>query len=275
MAPLTPYVIGVGKRKDRDDEDYDHHHFPIGVGQPVEEEKREEGDVVAEEKPKKKRARKQANPEKKEESETTIVAKKSKKDILLEDFMLIQLPALRKEVKLRKKAESSFNVREYPLYFKPGGDFTPTYCLSLFHFLGRNEIVCTQYGVFDSSRHMVKTVDGFNHANLIISSVGEDTLTPEEGEHMMRRFGREWFKIPAKDASKVSSAFRFGDAHQFKVILTGIYEDSFFGESGEEVKTANPVLRYEPYRAPAVAVKKPKKASSPASTPVEKEREIL
>lgn len=223
-------------------------------------EEKEEGEEIIK-KPKKVR-KAIASTEKKEES---VPSKKTKKDLLLEDFMLIQLPALRKEVKLRKKVQANFNVRGHPQYFKTGGEFTPTYCLSLFHFLGKNEILCSQYGLFDSSRHMIKTSDGFNHCNLIIASVGDDTLSPEEAEHMMKRFGREWFKIPAKDASKVQSAFRFGDGHQFKIILTGIYEDSFFGEEGEEIKTANPVLRYEPYRAPT-----PKVSSSSSSSDVKK-----
>lgn len=189
---------------------------------------------------------------------------KSRKEKALEDFMLSQLPALKKEVKLKKKDQSVFNVRDYPQYFKIGGDFVPTYCLSLFNFLGKNEIVCTQYGVFEGFKHLVKTVEGFNHANFIITSVGPDVLTPEEAEHMMKRFGREWFKIPAKDAPRVSSAFRFGDGHQFKVILTGIYEDSFFGEDGEEIRTANPVLRYEPFRAPAASTQQLATTAPPA-----------
>ena len=189
-------------------------------------------------------------------SASTAASKKSKKDQLIEDFMITQLPALRKEIKLRKKGETSFNVRDFPQYFKPGSEFVPTYCLALFNFLGKNEITCTQYGVFQGSRHMVKTIDGFNHGNLIISSLGtSDALTADEIEHMMKRFGREWFKIPAKDAPRVSSAYRYGDCHHFKVILTGIYEDSFFEDDGNEVKTANPVLRYEPLRAPPVKTK--------------------
>lgn len=191
-------------------------------------------------------------------------SKKSKKDQLIEDFMITQLPALRKEIKLRKKEQNSFNIRDYPEYFKPGGAYLPTYCLSLFNFLGKNEIVCSQYGMFDRSRHMVKTNEGFNHASLIISSMG-DSISADEAEHMIKRFGREWFKIPAKDASRVATAFRFGDGHQFKVVLTGVYKDSFFGEDGEEVLTVNPVLRYEPIRASAPKAKKEKKTTDSVS----------
>lgn len=193
--------------------------------------------------------------------------KKSKKDQLVEDFMITQLPALRKEIKLRKKEQSTFNIRDYPDYFKAGSEYTPTYCLSLFNFLGKNEIVCSQYGCFDKSRHMVKTNEGFTHASLIISSLG-DTISPEESEHMISRFGREWFKIPAKDSSRASTAFRFGEGHQFKVVLTGIYNDSFFADKGEEILTVNPILRYEPLRAPSQKVKKEKKSQEDKSEPV-------
>jgi len=235
-------------------------------GVPDVPEKKEE----PEKKPKRKRKSKADADAPKEpgvEVSSAPPAKKSRKEQILEDFMITQLPALRKEIKLKKKEQAAFNVRDYPQYFKSGGDFTPTYCLSLFGFLGKNEIVCTQYGAFDGNRHMVKTTDGFNHVSLIIASLGaSDTLSPEEMEHMMKRFGREWFKIPAKDAPRVSSAYRFGDGHHFKVVLTGIYEDSFFGENGVEIKTANPVLRYEPVRAAA-----PKQKKEAVPKPVETE----
>lgn len=203
--------------------------------------------------------------------------KKSKKDQLLEDFMMHQLPALRKEIKLRKKEEHSFNIRDYPDYFKPSSKIRPTYCLSLFNFLGKNEIECTQYGVFEGNKHLVKTIDGFNHMNLILSSVGPDLISPEEAEHMMKRFGKEWFKIPAKDAPRVSTAFRFGDQHRFRVVLTGIYEDSFFGEEGE-IYTANPILRYEAIRPSPQKVKKEKKKEEEdvcVDQPIENPSEVL
>lgn len=239
-------------------------------GVPDVSEKKEE----PEKKPKRKRKSKADADAPKEpgvEVSSAPPAKKSRKDQILEDFMITQLPALRKEIKLKKKEQSSFNIRDYPQYFKSGGEFLPTYCLALFNFLGKNEIVCTQYGVFQSSRHMVKTVDGFNHANLIISSLGaSDSLSSDEIEHMMKRFGREWFKIPAKDAPRVSSAYRYGELHQFKVILTGIYEDSFYDEDGTEVKTANPVLRYEPVRS---APQKPKPKPKPVEETVDQPKE--
>lgn len=243
--------------------------FPIGVVAtecpppvpPVPENEKEE--VVEKKTKRKRKAKIEASSGSDGIPTAAPPSKKSKKDQLIEDFMITQLPALRKEIKLRKKEQNNFNIRDYPEYFKPGGAYLPTYCLSLFNFLGKNELVCSQYGVFDRSRHMVKTNEGFNHASLIISSMG-DTISPDESEHMIKRFGREWFKIPAKDASRVATAFRFGDGHQFKVILTGVYKDSFFGEDGEEVLTVNPVLRYEPVRGTTPKVKKEKKLSESA-----------
>lgn len=175
-------------------------------------------------------------------------SKKSKKDKVLADFLTSQLPALRKEMKVKRASQTGFNIRDYTQYFKPGSDIVPTYCLSLFNFLGKNEVICTQYGAFDGVRHLVKTSDGFNHATLIVSSLGPaEDLSSEESDYIMKKFGKEWFKIPAKDAPRVASAYRYGENHQFKVVLTGIYEDSFFDkETGKEVKTINPILQYEP-----------------------------
>jgi len=192
--------------------------------------------------------------------------KKSRKDKLLDDFLITQLPALQKDVKLKKKDQVAFHIRDYADYFKPGSEWTPTYCLALFNFLGRNEILCDRYGVFEGGRHSVHTVDGFTHANIIQSSVG-DMLSPEETTFMMQRYGKEWFKIPPKDAPHVSTAYRFGDGHQFKVIIYGIEEGSFFGKNGEEILSLYPKLRYEAYKAPPEKVKKPKKAPEPVSEP--------
>jgi hypothetical protein len=185
--------------------------------------------------------------------------KKSKKDQIVDDFVLKMLPALRKEVKIRKKTKSAFNVRDFPQYFKTGSaEWLPTYSLSLFYFLGKNEIVCSQFGVFDGNKHMVKSIEGFNHVSLLISSLGEDIVNADEANLLMRRYGREWFKIPPKDYAKVMTAYRYGDNHQFKVILTGIFEDSFYDKDGKEVKTANPFYRYESVRVPPQKVKKEK-----------------
>jgi len=200
-------------------------------------------------------------------SEAAPASKKSKKDQLLNEYMMNELPALRKEMKLQKKEQPAFKIREYGEYFKAGSKFTPTYCLRLFNFLGKNSVVCTQYGVFDKNRHMIKTDAGFNHVTFLISSLG-DAINPEESEFMMHRYGKEWFKIPTKDASRVETAVRFGEGHKFKVVLTGVYEDSFFGKDGEEVFTINPILRYEAFRAPPPKVKKEKKSPEVVSEPI-------
>ena len=238
---------------------------PANVPEPAEKEE----EVVEKKVKRKRKAKAEAplvNPDGSEVVAPQPPVKKSRKEQLLDDFMITQLPALRKETKLRKKEQVSFNIREYSEYFKPGSEWTPTYCLGLFNFLGKNEILCEQYGVFEKSKHMVKTSDGFNHASIIQTSVGE-LLTPDEINHMMSCFGRSWFKIPASDAPNVSTAYRLGAGHQFKVILTGIYEGSFYGKDGEEVHTINPKLRYEPYRAPPEKVKKEKKSVEPVIAP--------
>ena len=190
--------------------------------------------------------------------------KKSRKDKILDDFLITQLPALQKDVKLKKKDQPSFHIRDYTDYFKPGSEWTPTYCLALFNFLGKNEILCDRYGVFEGGRHSVHTIDGFTYANIIQSSVG-DMLSAEETHFMMNRYGKEWFKIPAKDAPHVTNAYRFGDGHQFKVIIFGIEEGSFFGKDGNEILSLTPKLRYEAYKAPPEKVKKPKKVVEPVS----------
>ena len=174
--------------------------------------------------------------------------KKSRKDQAVEDFMLLQLPSLRKELKLRKKNQAAFQIRDpaYQKYFSPNSKFTPTFILPLFQFLGKNEIVCTRYGKFNGgSRHLVKTDNGFTHVSLLMANCD---FAPEEAEYLMKKFGTEWFKIPAKDESKVSAAQAFGTKGHFKVVLTGLYEDSFLDKEGNKVQTVNPILRYEPIR---------------------------
>jgi hypothetical protein len=188
------------------------------------------------------------------EQNSNPIAKKSRKDQIVDDFILTQLPALRKEIKLKKKVEKQFNIREYPQYFVQNAKCIPCYLLPLFHFLGRSEIVCSQYGVFNGNKHMVKTTEGFNHVGILTSSCPD--ISAEEASYLMTRFGREWFKIPAKDQARVASAYRYGDKHEFKVILSGIYEDSFFDDEGFEVFTINPVLRYEAVLKPSISKKK-------------------
>ena len=173
--------------------------------------------------------------------------KKSRNELAVEEFMLHQLPSLRKELKIRKKNQVNFNIRDHDAYFKPGSEFTPTFCLSLFHVLGRNEIVCSRYGKFQGgSRHMVKCDNGFKHVSLLM---GHCEFAPDEAEFIMKKYGREWFKIPSKDETKVTAAQTFGDKGAFKIILTSVYEDCFIDKDGKKVMTINPVLRYEPIKA--------------------------
>jgi hypothetical protein len=124
--------------------------------------------------------------------------------------------------------------------------FKPTFILPLFNFLGKNEITCTRYGKFDNGkRHMVKTTNGYEHASLLM---GHCDFTPEESEFLMKKYYAEWYKIPSKDEAKVNAAQEFGNKGHFKVILTGLYEDSFLDSEGNKIFTVNPVLRYEPIK---------------------------
>lgn len=176
----------------------------------------------------------------------SYVTKLSKKEQAIQDFMFDILPALKKNLKQRKTQSDSFKIRDHGDYFSSSSKYVPTYMLSLFHFLGTEEVVCTRYGNFDG-KHMVKTTAGFNHASLLINHC--DSLSENEVSYLMRKFGKEWFKIPSKDGVKASSANRYGDKGEFKIILSGIYEDSFLDAEGKEVLTINPILRYEPIKA--------------------------
>jgi len=172
--------------------------------------------------------------------------KLSKKEQAVQDFMLDILPALKKNLKQKKSQSQAFRIRDHGEYFTASSKFIPTYLLGLFHFLGVEEIVCSRYGNFDS-KHMVKTSAGFNHASLLINHC--DSLGENEISYLMKKFGKEWFKIPSKDGVKASSANRYGDKGDFRVILVGLYEDSFRDSEGAEVFTINPILRYEPVKA--------------------------
>lgn len=243
--------------------------YPVDV--PVVSEK-EEVEVV-EKKPKRKRKAKSEPADGSDGVSTAAPApppKKSKKDQLCDDFVMNELPALRKEMKLMKKEQSSFDIKEFSEYFKPGSKWTATYCARLFYFLKKNEIVCSAYGVFRGNTHMVKTIDGYNHCCFLASACGAE-LTAEDSAFMFRRFGKEWFKIPQNDEERVKIAVRKGEKNYFKVILTGLYEGSFFGENRvtkekEEIFTINPILRYEPYIPPTPKAKKEKKTSEPTSS---------
>ena len=215
-------------------------------------------------KSKKKKEKIETNSE--EESVPPPPAKKSKKTKQIDDFVMTQLPALKKDMKMMKKEGVNFHIQNYADYFKVGSKWKPTYCLRLFNFLQKNEFVCSSYGLFKGKDHMVKTDEGFNHCSFL-SSACKDHLTPDENAFMFRRYGYEWFKIPAKDEEKAKQAMRFGDKHFFKCILVNIYEDSFFDkETGNEIFTINPVLHYEPYIAPIAKPKKEKKKEEATSS---------
>lgn len=171
-------------------------------------------------------------------------SKKSKKEQLVEDFVMGQLPALRRSMNTRKKQQGVFQIREYSHYFDAKSAFTPTFLLPLFHFLGKNEITCTRYGQFDM-RHMVKTTDGFNHVSFLMANC---SLTEDEGNFLMKKFGKEWYKIPAKDQGRVATCVRDGDRGEFRIELVGIYEGSFRDDEGNMIKTINPSLRYYPVK---------------------------
>jgi hypothetical protein len=175
----------------------------------------------------------------------STATKLSKKDQAIQEFMLDILPALKKNLKQKKTHNQSFKIRNHGDYFASNSTYIPTYLLSLFHFLGTEEIVCTRYGNFDG-KHMVKTTCGFNHASMLINHC--DSLGESEVTYLMKKFGKEWFKIPSKDGVKAASANRYGDMGAFKIILIGLYEDSFMNSVGEEVLTINPILRYEPIK---------------------------
>ena len=93
---------------------------------------------------------------------------------------------------------------------------------------------------------MVKCDNGFKHVSLLM---GHCEFAPDEAEFIMKKYGREWFKIPSKDETKVTAAQTFGDKGAFKIILTSVYEDCFIDKDGKKVMTINPVLRYEPIKA--------------------------
>lgn len=173
--------------------------------------------------------------------------KLNKKEKAIQQFMLDVLPSLKKTVKQQKSRSNTFRIREYgDTYFKSDSKYVPTYILPLFHFLGTEEITCTRYGNFDG-KHMVKTSAGFTHASFLLNHC--DELNENERNIVMQKYGKEWFKIPSKDGVKASSAFRYGEKNEFKIILVGIYEDSFITDDKTEVLTINPILRYEPIRA--------------------------
>jgi len=105
---------------------------------------------------------------------------------------------------------------------------------------------------------MVKTTAGFDRVMLLSRHCSEEELAPDVQQYLTQRYGKEWFKIPAKDGFRAKAAAAAGHDGCFKVILTGLFEDSFTDPStGDTVLTINPSLMFEPCRPPA-----PKKEKS-------------
>lgn len=189
-------------------------------------------------------------------SSSSSSSAKKRTEKALGQFLSDVLPALKKEM-IRKKKET-FSWEAYADYFKADSKYVATFCLPLFRFLEKNEIICTRYGCFDN-RHMVKTTAGFDRVMLLSRNLTEEELTPEVQQYLTQRFGREWYKIPSKDGFRAKAAAASGHDGQFKVILVGLFEDSFVDNvTGETVLTINPSLMFEPCRPPP-----PKKERAP------------
>lgn len=192
--------------------------------------------------------------------------KKKKKEQAFSQFITDVLPSLKKEM-IRKKKEP-FDWDRFSHYFKPDSGYIPTFILPLFRFLLTDEIVCDRYGNFEN-KHRVKTFAGHKRVMDLSENADVLELTPEMLHYFARRFGVEWFKIPSKDGFRAKSAAAAGYEGQFKIILTGLYEDSFTDSTtGEEVTTINPTLMYEPVLPPP-----PKKERKPAAAPIKKVKE--
>lgn len=208
---------------------------------------------------------KQTRKRKKVEDNTdTVDSKKqktgsniSKKEKQINDFVLGVLPALKKDLKGRKQSAQAFKIRDHSNYFTPSSNHIATFILPLFHFLGKEEVICHRYGNFNG-KHMVKTNSGFERATFLVNNANIQ-MSDEEKSFLMSKFGKEWFKIPSKDVMKVNTAHKYGEKGEFKISLIGLYEDSFLDESGHEVFTINPILKYEPYH-PAPSKKKESKS---------------
>lgn len=182
---------------------------------------------------------------------------KKRTDKAIEQFVTSNLPALKKEMARRRKED--FQWDNYAKYFKPDSKYLATFVLPLFKFLEKTEIVCVRYGCFDN-RHMVKTTAGFERVMLLSRHCSEDDLPADVQQYITQRFGKEWFKIPSKDGFRAKAAAAAGHEGAFKVVLTGIFEDSFVdNETGQTILTVNPSLSYEPVRPPVVKKEKEKK----------------
>lgn len=194
-----------------------------------------------------------------------------KGEIAVQQFIDTYLPALRKEMSQQRKREQ-FKLTDYQECFQPNSRVRPTYILPLLHFIGSNSITCTKFGKFDG-KCMIKTTDGFNHCMLLNKFSSANNIKEEELSFIMKRFGKEWHKIPAKDEVRVSMAIRAGHMGQFKITLSGVYEDSFFNNEGEEILTLNPILNYEGIRIKETAAPCEGTSCSSTSEPSKKRKE--
>lgn len=182
---------------------------------------------------------------------------KKRTEKAISQFLTDILPALKKEMVKRKK--ESFSWEPYLPYFKADSGYIQTFILPLFRFLEKDEIICNRYGLFDN-RHMVKTSAGFERVMLLSRHCDEEEFSPDVQQYLTKRFGKEWFKIPSKDGFRAKAASASGYEGCFKVILTGLFEDSFQDvTTGETVYTINPSLMYEPCRPPPPKKERKKK----------------
>ena len=185
---------------------------------------------------------------------STPIAKHNKKmkktEKAIGQFLSDILPNLKKE--MVKKKKEPFSFAGYEAVLKPDSGFVQTYLLPLFKFLEKDEIICSRYGCFEN-RHMVKTNAGFERVMILSRCCDSEDLTAEMLSFLTQRYGKEWFKIPAKDGFRAKAAASTGFGGCFKIILVGLYEDTFQDKTtGETIHSINPSLIYEPCRAPPV-----------------------
>jgi len=188
---------------------------------------------------------------------STVSSTKKRTEKAISQFLTDILPALKKEMVRRKK--DTFSWEPYMPYFKADSGYIQTFILPLFRFLEKEEIICSRYGLFEN-RHMVKSSAGFERVMLLSRHCDEEELSLDVQQYLTKRFGKEWFKIPSKDGFRAKAAAAAGYEGCFKVILTGLFEDSFQDtQTGETVYTINPSLMYEPCRPPPPKKEKKKK----------------
>jgi hypothetical protein len=192
-------------------------------------------------------------------SSKAIAKTKSKKrtEKAIGQFLSEILPTLKKEMVRRKK--EPFSWSNYEAFLKPDSGYVQTYILPLFKFLEKDEIICSRYGCFEN-RHMVKTSFGFDRVMTLSRHCDAEELTPDVLTYLTQRYGKEWFKIPAKDGFRAKAAAATGHEGCFKIILTDLFEDTFQDvQTGQTIRSINPSLVYEPCRPPPVKKEREKK----------------